>query len=454
MFIQTVKTPGLAHLSYIIGSQGEAAVIDPRRDVDDYISIAKQHDCRIKYIFETHRNEDLISGAAILANLTHAEVKHGPNADGEVRYAEVVHGGDSFNVGNIGLEILETPGHTKDSISILLFDSDFNDGPVGIFTGDTLFIGDVGRTDFYPDQVQKMAGMLFDSLRLIESKAKQAIIYPAHGAGSVCGDGMAEREFSTISHEMKNNPMLQIQQRDTFISKKVAEHHYLPPYFSAMEQLNLIGAAAYNAPRIVNPKQLAHLDQAKQSLGWLIDVRPVEAFLGGHYPESLCLPVAMLTAYGVWLLKPEDKITLIAQSEAMANKAALQFSRMGFDHTHSYVPAEFAKFAAAGGEVANLNTVCATQVKELIKQDWQLLDVRKITEYNQGHIKGSKHIFLGHLPEKLNEISASKNYITMCASGMRASVAAAYLRAKGINNVQVFMGSMGAWQNAGYDVET
>ncbi|WP_372761440.1 rhodanese-like domain-containing protein [Pseudoalteromonas sp.] len=451
MFIETIKTPGLAHLSYIVGSAGEAAVIDPRRDVGAYISIAKQHDCRIKYIFETHRNEDLISGAAILAKLTQAEVKHGPNADGKVQYADIVKQGERFKVGHICLEILETPGHTKDSISILLFDSEYDSGAVGVFSGDTLFVGDVGRTDFYPEQAAEMAGMLFDSLQLIADKAKHAIVYPAHGAGSVCGDGMAEREFSTVAHELSNNPMLQINKRDEFITNKLAEQHYRAPYFSVMEQLNLEGASATNAPRIVSPLKLIELQSQKH--GWLIDVRPVEGFLAAHYPGSVCLPVAMLTAYAGWLFHPEDNITLIAQDDAMASAAALHLARIGFDNTQRYVVGSFTEFAAMGGDFTTLDTLTAAEVKELQQQDWQLLDVRKITEYQQRHIKGSQQLFLGHLATSLDQLDPETHYITMCASGMRASVAASYLRANGINNVKVFMGSLGAWLNASYPVE-
>lgn len=452
MFIQKVKTPGLAHLSYIVGSNGEAAVIDPRRDIDEYVEIAKQNNCRIKYIFETHRNEDLISGAPILADLTGAEVKHGPNPDGDVQYADIVHQGETFEVGNITFEIVETPGHTKDSISILLFDKEFDEGPAGIFTGDTLFIGDVGRTDFYPDEAREVAGMLFDSLRKIEKKADTAIVYPAHGAGSVCGDGMAEREFSTVAHEMENNPMLKIKDKQEFIQKKVEEHHYQAPYFEKMEHLNLVGASPYSSPRIVCPIKLNNLDDASDSK--LVDIRSAESFVGVHYPGSLCLPLEMVTAYGGWLLDPEDKITLIADSEDAASKAALQFARIGYDSTQCYVPASFPEYAAGGGEFASIDTVSAEEVKALVQDGWRLLDVRKITEYEQARIEGSEHIFLGHLPQKIDALSPSDNIITMCASGMRASVAAGYLRAQGFKHIKVFMGSIGAWKSKGFDVVT
>ncbi len=189
MFVETIKSDGLAHLSYLIGNAGQAAVIDPRRDCETLCRAGAARGCRITHIFETHRNEDLVSGAPILAELTGAPVHHGPNAAGEVVYARTRCGrAMSFRLGALRIEVPETPGHTDDSLSFVLYDTDFGDEAVGVFTGDALFVGDVGRTDFYPDRAAEVAGLLFDSLRRIVALGDQAIIYPAHGAGSVCGD--------------------------------------------------------------------------------------------------------------------------------------------------------------------------------------------------------------------------------------------------------------------------
>lgn len=228
MLIEKIKTPGLSHLSYLVGAGGKAAVIDPRRDCEIYIEKARKEGLRITHIFETHRNEDFVSGAPILAELTGAPVFHGPHADGEVRYAKITSEGDHA-IGQLEIRVLETPGHTFDHLAYAIFDSEYVESAVGVFTGDALFVGDVGRTDFYPDRKREVAGLLYDSLRKICSLGDQAIIYPAHGAGSVCGSGMADREFSTVGHERRNNPMLQIMNRDAFIDRKVSENHYQPP---------------------------------------------------------------------------------------------------------------------------------------------------------------------------------------------------------------------------------
>lgn len=448
MFIESVKTPGLAHLSYIIGNGGLAAVIDPRRDVEVYINLAKQHGCRITHIIETHRNEDFISGAPYLAQLTAATVFHGPNADGEVRYATTIHEGEQIELGHMTLEVIETPGHTKDSICLLAFDQDFNNGPVGIFTGDTLFVGDVGRTDFYPQEKQRVAGMLFDSLAKIKQRAPNAILYPAHGAGSVCGGGMADREFSTVAHEMSNNPMLQLTDKQQFVAKKCAEHHYYAPYFEHMEKLNLQGGEPYLSPRVIAP---IDFDDIPDKSYCVIDVRSVESYLGAHFPNSLSLPVNMITAYAGWILPYGQKIVIVADDEEMASEAAVHFARIGYDGTHYFILANFAAHAAQGGDVESSEVVEAPQVKQLIEQDrWQIVDVRKITEHQQMRIQDSLHIFLGHLNNEADTIDPEQPVITMCASGVRATVASAILKKYGVRNVKVFIGSMGAWKEADF----
>lgn len=452
MFIQTVKTSGLSHLSYFVASNNQAVVIDPRRDIDAYLNLAKENECEITHIIETHRNEDLISGAPTLSKSVGAKVLHGPNADQEILYANTVKEGFQLDIGNLTLEILETPGHTKDSISILVFDKDFNRGPVGIFTGDTLFIGDVGRTDFYPSESEQVAGLLFDSLQKIKARAAMSIIYPAHGAGSVCGEGMADREFSTVQHEIMNNPLMQIDDKSEFIQKKINEHHYKPPYFADMEHLNAQGASNYTDFQASAPVTLTQLERMRQEGYTLIDVRPIEAYLGAHIPNSYSLPIEMITAYAGWLFSLDENILIIASNQTMASHAALHFARIGFDNINYYFSTNMAMVAAGGNDFATLDVLHVSQVDGLLENDWQLLDVRKVTEYENVHIENSEHVFLGHLANKINDMSKNDKIITMCASGMRATIAAAYLQARGYRNIKVFLGSIGAWKSKNYPI--
>ena len=448
MFLEKIKTPGLSHLSYIIGSGGKAAVIDPRRDCEVYVEKARAEGLEITHIFETHRNEDLLSGSPILADLTGATVYHGPNAAGEVVFAKTAREGDCFELGQLKIEVLETPGHTDDHLAFVIHDSEYSEGPVGVFTGDALFVGDVGRTDFYPERKEEVAGLLFDSLQKLCRLGDQAIIYPAHGAGSVCGSGMADREFSTIGHERRNNPRLRISDRDEFIKAKVAEHHYQPPYFRLMERLNLEGADA--APRIMRPRRLGLEDLRESGADHLVDVREPLAYAAGHLPGAMCLPVGMIPAFAGWFLGEGDRIALVASEEDQLAHAMAHLVRIGLDNVVGgyvgVVPA-----AAQGKAMRSIPMIGTEEVARRLDQDsgeWTLLDVRDADERQEASIDGSEHIYVGELNTRWEDLDRDRHYTLMCASGMRASVAAGWLASKGFEHLDIYLGSMGAWTNA------
>lgn len=447
MILEKVKTLGLSHLSYLIGSGSEAAVIDPRRDCDIYIEKARAEGLTITHIFETHRNEDLVSGAPILAGLTGAKVLHGPNAAGDVAYAETAREGDEFSIGQLRIRVLETPGHTDDSLSFVLHDTAYPEGAVGVFTGDALFVGDVGRTDFYPDREREVAGLLYDSLQKLLSLGDQTLLYPAHGAGSVCGSGMAEREFSTIGHERANNPRLQIADREKFIEAKLAEVHYQPPYFRLMERLNLEGGSP--APRIGRPKVLT-LDQLEASgADHLIDVREPGAWCAGHIAGSYCIPASMIPAFAGWFVGEDETIALIASDQSALQAASEHLIRIGLDNIvggyTGVIPA-----AAQGRDLGQVPMIKTDEVARRLEQEtasWSLIDVRAADERENAKIQGSRHIYAGHLNEEWKELDPLQSYTLMCASGMRATVAASWLASKGFKNVDVYLGSMGAWSS-------
>ena len=452
MFVRTVKSEGLAHLSYLVGHGGVAAVIDPRRDIDGYIELAAAENCRITHILETHRNEDLVSGASALAERTGAAVLHGPHAAGEVVYARTVGEGDTIELGDARLEVIETPGHTDDSLSFALYGSGGGDDAIGVFTGDALFVGDVGRTDFYPDRPREVAGKLFDSLRKLEALGDQAIVYPAHGAGSVCGSGMADRDLSTIGLERSHNPRLRISDREEFIAAKLAEHHERPPYFAAMERLNLTGAAALRPP--LQPPPLHQADfAARAQTAVVVDVRSVSAFLGAHLPGSLCLPVAMIGSFAGWLLATDDDLLLVAEDADQAATAARRLARMGFDSVHGFLAPSLTAWAAAGCSFGSLPVVDAETVHSRIgtpPAEWRLLDVRSRSEVAAHRIGAARHVYLGELPQQLDRLDPTLAYTVMCGSGTRAAIAAGVLRRAGFGRVDLFLGSIGAWMSEGY----
>ncbi|WP_148862195.1 MBL fold metallo-hydrolase [Marinobacter fonticola] len=454
MFIERIKSEGLSQLSYLIGGGGKAVVIDPRRDCEVYLEKAAQLGCRITHIFETHRNEDLISGSPVLASLTGAKVYHGPHAAGKVKYADTVAEGDSFSTGEVRIDVLETPGHTDDSVSYVLSDQSYGEEAVAVCTGDALFVGDVGRTDFYPERAEEVAGLLFDSLQKLLTLDDHVYVLPAHGAGSVCGDNMANRDFSSIGYERAHNKMLQITDRKSFIAAKLDEHHYQPPYFRLMERLNLEGGKPAARTLVPMPLDLAEFQElAKHSA--LVDIRDVTAYLGAHVPGSLALPVGMLASFAGWLLKPEDELTLIAENATQAEAAARHLARIGFDNVQGYFALPMPGWAANGLSFESIPAIGVEDVARRVNEkpdNWQLLDVRSQSEVEGGVIDGSKHIYVGHIPVEMDALSSDKHYTVMCASGARATVAASVLLSKGVKNVDVFMGSMGAWKKAGYSV--
>lgn len=448
MFIEQIKSEGLAHLSYVIGGEGCAAVIDPRRDCDLYLEIAARNDCRVTHIFETHRNEDLVSGAPVLAAKTGASVYHGPNAAGDVKYAQTAREGDRFTFGDVRLTVMETPGHTDDSLSFAAAHTTSGDDVLAVFTGDALFVSDVGRTDFYPDRAREVAGLLYDSLRKLSELGDQVIVYPAHGSGSVCGSQMANRDFSTIGYEKRHNPRLQIADREKFIDAKVSEQHDTPPYFRHMEKLNLLGAAPIAHPIAPPPLTMQAFKRAADD-GVLVDVRSTSAFLGSHLPTSLALPLSLLSSFAGWLLDPEDSIVLIADDAEQAGHASRLLARIGYDQVRGFLAPSLPAWAAAGESFGGLPVVDVDEVRNRLSEErhrWSLLDVRSDEEVEELSVPGSRHIYVGELPARLDELDKELAYTVMCASGARATIAASVLLRAGCQDVDLFLGSVGAWK--------
>jgi len=349
--------------------------------------------------------------------------------------------------------VLETPGHTDDSLSFKLSDTEYGDDAVAVFTGDALFIGDVGRTDLYPDRALEVPGLLFDSLQKILALGDQAVVYPAHGAGSVCGSDMADREVPTIGFERRNNPRLRLRDRDRFIAEKVAEHHDYPPYFKRMEALNLSGAPAMREPLTPQPLTVNGMKAAlPESVP--VDVRSTSAFLGAHLPGSLSLPVGMISAFAGWILEYDDQLVLIADDAEEAELAARHLARIGFDTVAGFLAPSLPAWAAAGESFSTLPVISAAEVKERMQslEDWVVLDVRGEDEVAAMQIEGARHVYVGALPAEVTELPKSKRYTVMCASGARATVAASILLRNGFDPVDLFLGSMGAWRSQGYQI--
>jgi hydroxyacylglutathione hydrolase len=451
MVLEKVKSSGLAHLSYLIGHQGRGAVIDPRRDCRVYVEMAHSRGMRIDYIFETHRNEDYLIGSKDLARMTGAAIYHGRQL--EFQYGSPAAEGDTFELGDLQLKILETPGHTFESISIAVFDTQFGEDAVAVFTGDALFVGDVGRTDFFPDRAPEVAGLLYSSIfdKLLPL-GDQAILLPAHGAGSVCGDSMAEREFSTLGLERCSNPMLVQTDREQFIAAKIKEQHDQPPYFKRMEILNLEGSARPLAEiHPPTPLSASRFDARVEQGARILDVRSPEALGGALIPGSLGIPLEMVPAFAGWFLPADRDIVLVVDRYDAALTAWRHLMRIGYDRIAGYLDEGLHGWEISGRPYQTIPAVPSSELVRRIQaeEDFMLLDVRKAKEFAAGHLPGATNIYLGELPGHLDQIPRDKPLVTFCGSGQRAVIAATILKGAGVENVANCLGSMAACSAAG-----
>jgi hydroxyacylglutathione hydrolase len=456
MFLEKVKSEGLAHLSYILGHGHQAAVIDPRRDCQIYVDIAHRNGARITHIFETHRNEDFVIGSRDLSRRTDARIFHGKNLD--FAYGQPVSEGDSFDLGDIRLQILETPGHTFESISLVMLDKSFGDQPIGVFTGDCLFIGAVGRTDFFPDRASEVAGLQYDSIfHKILPLGDQTLLFPAHGAGSVCGSGMADREFSTLGYEKRFNPALQVQSKDAFIEQKISAHEYQPPYFRTMEVFNLNGSAPA-LDRLPEPPPLTpkEFDQYLKNGCIAIDLRSPEAFAGAFIPGSLAIPLDMVPAFAGYFLPYDQELVLIANGYEEVAAAVRHFIRLGYDRFAGFLAGGLHGWETSGRPYDRIPAVHVLELVRRIKKKerFTLLDVREISEVKEtGKLPGARHIFLGELPGRIDQVPRDVPVTTFCGSGQRAIIAAAILKQHGFKEVEDSLGSMAACEAAGCSIE-
>lgn len=449
MILEIIKSEGLAHNSYFIGSKGEAAVIDPRRDCYSYVNHSKKHDMKIKHIFETHRNEDYVIGSCELSKRVGASIHHGSKLD--FSYGNDIEEGDIFCIGSIELGILETPGHTDESISITLKDKDVSSDVYMVFTGDTLFAGEVGRTDIYGDaKIEDNAGKLYDSLhQKILPLGDHVLVFPAHGSGSVCGKNIRESEFTTIGYEKKTNIML-LKPKEEFIKHKLNEKMVIAPYFKKMEEYNKIGApilCRLPYPRPLNTNEL----QKNISDFQVVDVRMAASYAGGHIPQTLNIWKFGLTYFAGWMLNYDQPIVIIDEKTENIDHVIRYLIRIGYSNIYGYLAGGFTSWAISGKEIDTIDIWSVHKLKKYQNDESIfILDVREIEEWKNGYIEGAQHIYVGYLKNHLNKIPKDKNIVIYCDTGNRASIAASILKNNGYNNVVNVLGSIRAWKAAGY----
>lgn len=450
----------LAHGSYLLGSEGEAAVIDPQRDVDQYIEEAKAHGLTIKYVIETHLHADFVSGHRELAERTGAQIVFGAKAGATFPHI-VTTDGDIIKVGMLELKIYETPGHTPESICILARDTDDSSTPERLFTGDTLFIGDVGRPDLVSEKVysaRDMAGFMYESLHNKLLKLNDAVeVYPAHGAGSLCGKHLSDEKSSTIGQEKKMNYALKLMSKEAFVEMMTTDLPEVPAYFSKDAEINRQGAAPLSS--IERPEALAAAAVAKemQRGALVLDVRSAVEFAAGHIKDSLNIGLGgQFASWAGTLLKMGTPIIIQADTLATVDEAIMRLARVGFETVIGFVERGLLGWSDGGFEVVQSLVLTVDELKRMLDEGEEIVvvDVRRPGEFENGHVPNAINIPLDKLPERSGELPRDKPLALICASGYRSTIAMGILERANYVPIMNVAGGTGAWRGQGYEVVT
>jgi hydroxyacylglutathione hydrolase len=452
MQLETVTAKGLAHNSYFLSDHGEAIVIDPRRDCAIYTDLGIRECAKIKYIFESHCNEDLVVGSLDLQQQTGAEIGH--SKETRFRYGDHnLADGETFYVGDLKVEILSTPGHTNDSLCFVVYERLHGDTPLLVFTGDTLLAGDVGRTDLLGtehtvSQSKKLYRSIFERILPL---GDHLAMYPAHGAGSVCGHNMSTRDVSVLGYERRINPLLQLDEGH-FVRYLTGQHVSVPPYFRRARYLNLEGAPPMpHAVREVTPNDFDELIKGGITV---IDTREPGAFASSHVPGSLSIWLDGTSFFPGWVLGDDESVALVTERPSDAAVAQTYLSRLGFDDVAAHLCNGIRDWRNRGKPITRLKTCSVDHLKKALdRAAVRVLDVREEQEWREGHIKGAEHIFVGHLKQRFEDIPQDKPLAIHCLWGGRASLAASILLSLGLVNVYVVLGAIRAWKSRGYPLE-
>lgn len=454
MFFQHVHDKSLAQASYFIGCQakGEAIIIDPQRDMDVYLKIAAQNNLKITHIAETHIHADFLTGSRELAAVTGAKLylsdEGGEDWQYQFNHVGLKHG-DVIRVGNLTLEVLHTPGHTPESISFLLTDHPATSQPVMIFTGDFVFVGDIGR----PDLLEKAAGLvgtqekgakqMYQSIQRFAQLPPFIQVWPGHGAGSACGKALGAVPSSTVGYEKIRNWAFQYENNENgFVNYLLAGQPEPPKYFAMMKHLNKV-----DRPLLVEVPQQTQIpveafNKAYKDGIKVIDTRNKTDFAKGFLPGSINIQHNnSLATWAGWILNYQEQFILVAQKDEM-EEINRKLMRIGLDNIYGFIT----DVNDLGIELQTADVIDLETFKSYLgKHDTQIVDVRNLNEYENSHIEGADHVFVGTLPDNLDKISKDKQVIIHCQSGDRAAIAYSILRKNGFHNVKNYSGGMKEW---------
>ena len=456
MYIEQLYTSCLAEAAYYIESEGEAVIIDPLRETEPYIALANKRNAKIKYVFETHFHADFVSGHIDLAKKVGATIVYGPTAQAgfEIRVAKDE---EMFSVGKIKIKVLHTPGHTMESSCFLLIGENGNDNAV--FTGDTLFVGDVGRPDLAVKgniTMNDLAGMLFDSLNSkIKTLADEVIVYPGHGAGSACGKNIGKETFSTIGMQKKLNYAMQPMSKEEFV-KAVTDGLSAPPkYFFMDAMLNKQGYQNIDDVLNKNTKALSvdNFEAASKFDVIILDTRTPDEYESGTVPNSI--NIGLNGQYAPWVgsLIDAKKPLLLITNEGKETEAVLRLARVGYENVIGYLAGGINAWKNAGKTVEVVNSVNADEFAKNYRAD-NIIDVRNPGEWNSGVIENASLISLADLEKEMNTLDKNAHYYIHCAGGYRSMMAASLLKKNGFNNITNVKGGIAKIKEAGVPTVT
>lgn len=449
MTVEQLYTKCLSEAAYFVTSEGEAAVIDPLRDVDEYIKKAEEMGVKIKYIFETHFHADFVSGHLELSKRTGAPIVYGPNT--ETKFSVMIAAdGEEFNIGKVKLKALHTPGHTLESTSYLLYDEDGKEHC--IFTGDTLFVGDVGRPDLFSGNMSKeeLAGMLYESLNSkIKTLPDHVIVYPAHGPGSACGKSLGKETFSTIGAQKESNYALQDMTQEEFV-KAVTEGLSAPPaYFPVNARINKEGYGDMETIKEtgLTPLTVAELKLKIQDGAWILDTRKATEFTNEFIPGSISIGLEGRFAEWAGKLLPFDQPLVLVTEPGKEEESIVRLARVGYESVQGYLDGGIQTWVDAGEPVDMIIDIEPDELAMDMPHDNKLevIDVRQTSEYENGHVKGASNLPLDTLMDPLNIALTDGDYnlYIHCAGGYRSVIAASLFKRHGYNNLRNVLGGYG-----------
>lgn len=451
MYFEQFYLTCLAHASYLIGSNGEAAVVDPQRDVDIYLQAMQEHGLKLKYILETHLHADFVSGHKELAERTGATIAVGAAAGATFPHI-ALREGDEIRIGRVRIQAIETPGHTPESMCFVITDEEKSSAPWAVLTGDTLFIGDVGRPDLATTHTPpQLAAMLYDSLhQKLMALPNSTLVYPAHGAGSLCGRSMRAEKFSTIGTERLTNPALQIQSKEEFVRDLTTNLPVRPEYFLQDAEINRNGAAALEALPPLHGMLPAEARQLLEHGVILLDVRPVEDFARSHIPGAVSIALGgQFASWAGTVLGLSSRPVLIGATPAMLEEARMRLARVGIDELRGYLEGGVEAWQAAGFPISHTPQMTVGELHDALEVGRvQVLDVRRAGEWNAAHIDNAVWYPLDDFGSKLPQLDPQAPLAVHCKGGYRSVIACSLLERGGHHNLINVLGGFDAWLKA------